>query len=335
MKRILAAVLALAMISSAAVVNADAANNDTKQSGVYEYTINEQDGTAAIEKYNGSEKSVSVPSKLDGYTVTAIGENSFANCTSVETVTVPNTVTQIGKCAFFGCTSMTEISIPESVSSIEAGVFYKCTSMQNIFVDDKNTAYFDIDGVLCCSNEYNDLQTYPSGRTDEFYLVPKSITCISQGAFADCAELRRVVVVGDITRCGVIPFFHASDGTEPTTDGGSDASISMLAYYDSVIYAAKKKGNVFFNVYPLDYGDVNGDGYVTAVDSFLVQRAAINLTQLTDKQRELGNVLRDSVLDSRDSMYILRASIGLTYGYSLFFTVLKVRKELGIYGQQF
>ena len=69
--------------------------------------------------YNGK---VVLPRTADGYTVTAIAANAFANCTGIYAVYIPNTITAIGENAFNGCRSLDEVEsyieepfdIPES-----------------------------------------------------------------------------------------------------------------------------------------------------------------------------------------------------------------------------
>ena len=63
---------------------------------------------------------VIIPSKVsDGeniYTVVSIGDYSFAYCSSLTSMTIPNSVTEIGRSAFPGCRSMTSVTIPNSVN---------------------------------------------------------------------------------------------------------------------------------------------------------------------------------------------------------------------------
>ena len=65
--------------------------------------------------------------------VTSIGESAFGNCTSLESVTIPDGVTSIGGCAFYGCTSLTSVTIPDSVTSIGDMAFHWCTSLTSVY----------------------------------------------------------------------------------------------------------------------------------------------------------------------------------------------------------
>ena len=67
---------------------------------------------------------------LSNYTipnsVTEIGNEAFANCSSLTSVTIPNSVTEIGFMAFADCSSLTSITIPNSVTKIDDYAFAGC-----------------------------------------------------------------------------------------------------------------------------------------------------------------------------------------------------------------
>ena len=56
------------------------------------------------------------------YKITKIGDRAFVECTSLESITIPNSVTKIGLCAFGVCSSLKSITIPDSVTEI--GIVY-------------------------------------------------------------------------------------------------------------------------------------------------------------------------------------------------------------------
>ena len=73
-----------------------------------------------------------IPEKIDGVTITSIGEEAFDNCDNLTSVTIGNNVTSIGEWAFAYCTNLTSITIPNSVTSIGSGAFYYCTNLNSI-----------------------------------------------------------------------------------------------------------------------------------------------------------------------------------------------------------
>jgi hypothetical protein len=74
-----------------------------------EYTIlSEEDKTVSVSCPNSSLSEIVIPQSIvsfdyEVYSVTSIGENAFAGCTSLTEVTIPNSVTSIGEDAFSDC----------------------------------------------------------------------------------------------------------------------------------------------------------------------------------------------------------------------------------------
>ena len=121
--------------------------------------------TIAITDYNGYDTEVTIPSKIDGYTVTGvenmdtsnvrkivmpdtvtyIGESAFADSSDgvpLEEVVLSKNLKTIGPWAFSGCLELKSIDIPESVNKIENGAFSGCYSLKNFNVS-QNTNFGD------------------------------------------------------------------------------------------------------------------------------------------------------------------------------------------------
>lgn len=119
--------------------------------------------TIAITDYKGYDTEVTIPSKIDGYTVTGvenmdtsnikkivmpdtvtyIGESAFADSSDgvpLEEVVLSKNLKTIGPWAFSRCFELKSIDIPESVNEIEYGAFSGCYSLENFNVS-KNTDF--------------------------------------------------------------------------------------------------------------------------------------------------------------------------------------------------
>ena len=231
LRRILSAILALCVFCTAlpfTAITVQAADDTTYTSGDYKYRILD-DGTAEITDYTGSATNLTLPSRLDGYPVTSIGDNSFRSCStlesvtisnsiinlgdyafydcvSLESITIPNGVTSIGYSAFFSCDSLESITIPDSVTNIEYAAFGNCWTLESIAVDANNQYYSDIDGVLF-NKEQTTLIQYPVYKTQTTYVIPDNVTSIGDDAFAFCnsSEITipdSVTSIGDGAFCG-------------------------------------------------------------------------------------------------------------------------------------
>lgn len=78
-----------------------------------------------ITGYNGNDGKIEIPSLIDGFPVTSIGESAFKNCGAQEII-LPDSVTHIDWFAFSGCSRLEKITIPSSVTKIDYGAFANC-----------------------------------------------------------------------------------------------------------------------------------------------------------------------------------------------------------------
>ncbi|MBO5696910.1 MAG: leucine-rich repeat domain-containing protein, partial [Alistipes sp.] len=86
--------------------------------------------------------------------VTAIGERTFCQCTSLTSVTIPDSVTTIEDSAFIDCTSLTNVTIGMGVTSIGWSAFRGCNSLTSITIPDGVTT-IEYWAFAFCSNLKN------------------------------------------------------------------------------------------------------------------------------------------------------------------------------------
>ena len=169
------------------------------------------------------------------------------------TYVIPSSVTEIGYRAFAGCSILTSLTIPSSVTSIGNynelfdefydddfygefydefyddfydefydefysgfyNVFEGCSSLTSINVDNRNTVYASVDGVLF-DKDIQTLIRYPQGKNQRTYVIPSSVTGIVNWAFADCRSLTRITIPSSVTFIGESVFEGCSSLTSVT-----------------------------------------------------------------------------------------------------------------------
>lgn len=85
-----------------------------------------------ITGYSGS-GAVTIPSYINGYPVTSIGDRAFYNCMFVTSVVIPDAVTNLGYMAFCYCQKLYYITIPNGVTTMGDHVFEVCGNLRSVW----------------------------------------------------------------------------------------------------------------------------------------------------------------------------------------------------------
>lgn len=88
--------------------------------------------TVTITGYTGAGGAVSIPSTIEGFPVTIIGELAFNRCSTLTSIIIPDRATSIEAGAFALCDGLKNVSIPHRVTSIGDGAFARCSNLKNI-----------------------------------------------------------------------------------------------------------------------------------------------------------------------------------------------------------
>ena len=117
--------------------------------------------TIAITDYNGYDTEVTIPSKIDGYTVTGVENMDTSN---IKKIVMPDTVTYIGEYAFGDYNDsvpLEEIVLSKNLKSIGPSAFRRCYDLKSID-------------------------------------IPKSVTEVGYSAFSGCSSLENVSINSEI-----------------------------------------------------------------------------------------------------------------------------------------
>ena len=151
--------------------------------------------------------------------VTSIGNCAFWGCSSLTSITIPESVTSIGSSAFYDCSSLTSITIPKGVTSIGNGAFSDCSSLHEIIVDDENSDFTSIKGVLY-SKDITELYCCPAGLMETSFTIPETVTSIGESAFSGCSGLTSVTIPDGVTSIEYCAFLLCSRLTSVTIPEG-------------------------------------------------------------------------------------------------------------------
>lgn len=167
-------------------------------------------GTKLV-KYQGTASTVSIPNTVKEIgeeafadnttlvsvnipaTVEKIAYGAFADCTSLEHISIPNGTKELGNGVFAGCGRLTKVSFGKDVKEVGSGVFAGCVNLQSVDVS-KNNKYIVCDsGVLYDKGKTKVIQMMP-GRKNTTYHFPATVTEIMPYAFWGVQNLQKTVL---------------------------------------------------------------------------------------------------------------------------------------------
>ncbi len=219
MKKTVSYILSAVLVFS--VISAFSVSSFADTCGDYSYSMID-DSSVMIDGYSGTAQTLVIPETLDGYTVTAIGDNAFSGNNSIKNLTIAATVESIGEAAFSGC-ALESVSIPSSVMSIGGEAFAGCSQLVDIDLPDNGlfaiitsfmeTGYFNdpnnwTNGLLCLDNYV--LFCNPESTS---VTVPDGIKYIIAGAFLGCQSLTSVTLPDSLVAIQYGAFYQCSSLT--------------------------------------------------------------------------------------------------------------------------
>lgn len=142
-----------------------------------------RDQTCTITGYRGDESVLVIPSNIQGYLVTAIGERAFS-----------------------WSENLTTVHIPKSITSIDGSAFLGCSSLQKFLVDPKNPAFTQEQGILF-NKTRTLIHTYPEAKADATYTIPEGMETIGDYAFSRCNNLTEIILPSGIKTIGEGAFY--------------------------------------------------------------------------------------------------------------------------------
>ncbi len=123
-------------------------------------------------------ESFTVPNSVE-----VIGTYAMAGTKELGQVVLSDTIKSVEEYSFYDSSVCDTIILPKNLTSVGLNAF-KGSNVENIVVSDENRVYSSIDGVLF-DKTATELMFYPSGRSEDYYLIPEGTKTINSNAFCD------------------------------------------------------------------------------------------------------------------------------------------------------
>ena len=153
--------------------------------------------------------------------ITTIPRSTFARCSAVTSVVIPESVTSIGVSVFEGCSSLTDlnhtpsgandhlINWPNWITTIPETTFRGCSSITNVVIPETvvGVDWYTFNGCTSLA----DLNHTPSGANDHLINWPSWITVVNDYLFQDCSAITNVTIPSTVTMIGDMNFYNCNN----------------------------------------------------------------------------------------------------------------------------
>lgn len=245
----------------------------------FKYIINsDKEKSCTIIEYIGKVYTNMIPSSLDGYEVTRLGNQVFKDSDKLAgEVSFPKGLISVGDECFSGCGMLIQVNLNSNLKSIGANCFTKCKELKEI---------------SDCSNieSIGDRAFYNCPKLSGNLKFSSKIKSIGSEAFSKTA-INNVEFTGKTAPTISNTTFLNYTGTF-TIPGDTES------------YTGTQWSGALVNGLGI-IGDVNGDNVINSNDAAMVLDIYNSGTTPTELQKKIADVNRDGVINSNDSAMIL------------------------------
>jgi len=187
----------------------------------FEYGFSHEGGIS-IREYIGSDKTVVIPSKIDGQAVTIIAGGAFAG-TSIESLVIPDSVKFVVARAFYGCDQLKTVDFGDGIIEIQEEAFRECTALESIILP-KNLETIGEGAFYGCTS------------VTEIY-IPKTLTNWSEGdhypTFFNCTALETLTIEDGLSVLGGAGLFCCASSLKNLVIPASVKKIGDVAFHSA------------------------------------------------------------------------------------------------------
>ncbi len=231
--------------------------------------------------------------------VTAIGENAFAFCTSLTEITLPAELQSIGDHAFYNCARLQSLTLPRTVKTVGEQAFFNCRSLAFLTSPNPQTV-FGADAFGICYDWEEAIHSRRESYPDALHYQQALAELETAPCSMDDAMTRFALHSPDDRSYDEISY------SQGLTVPYLRRSGTLRAYAGTQAQTYASSAAVGFEPLAVLQGDVNSDGSVDILDVILFNKFLIGVSDLTAPARTAADLNADEDLTSGDALSILK-----------------------------
>lgn len=323
-KFLISLVLCLCIVATCLVCAVPVSAAEVGYGNLY-FIVNNDNFTAQLSTYEGTDAKVVIPEEVHGYKVTSIAPRVFYENSAIEQVEIPDTVTSIGLYAFAFCSNLKSVSLGSSVTDLGDSVFMNCTSLESAEINcnidmlprstfDRCSSLTDVtlsDSIQSLGSrafaECSELKNLPidtisaigsncfqaTGVTS--VMLAEGVTGVPWMCFAQCSNLEEITIPKTVTSISDTAFYEI------------ESQITIKCWYETAAYQFAKDNNIpYILLDGAKLGDANGDGLVNINDVTAIQRFKADMEVIEGINLHAADVNGDGNVTIEDATILQR-----------------------------
>lgn len=179
--------------------------------------------------------------------IQSIGYQAFCRCSALASVVLSEGLQSLGEMAFAHCTALTSVIIPDTITSISRGAFYYCTSLESVTLPSDIQSIGENAFYTCSSLESINL--------------PVGLLSIGNSAFSYCSSLPSITLPEGLESIGNNALFQCTSLTTITLPSTIETIGNNVFRYDTYLNTLYIKATT-----PPSGNPQSADGfYITAI----------------------------------------------------------------------
>ncbi|WP_022775810.1 leucine-rich repeat domain-containing protein [Butyrivibrio sp. AE2015] len=159
-----------------------------KTTPIEDFTLEKAGKGYYIEKYNGTDKDIVIPSEYEGISIFGVAGRAFEKNECIESVVIPSSVSEIGAWAFDSCFNLKKVTIESGDTKLEisSNAFSNCVVLEELILPDRVASFGET--MNCPSLKRFEWVTSDEIRNDKSNYSSKNIT------FRNCPSLSSCII---------------------------------------------------------------------------------------------------------------------------------------------
>ena len=182
---------------------------------------------ASVVSYSGTDANLVIPANIKGYAVVSIGDSAFRDCSSLESISIPESVTSLGTVAFWNCASLKTVQGLKNLTSIPSGAFERCSSLTEVILPQNITEIADYAFAYCSALTHISMpgvtslgmRAFMSCGSLKEMLLPDDMISIGSKEFENCSSLTKISIPKSVTSLDAYAFLHCDSLTDIYYEG--------------------------------------------------------------------------------------------------------------------